>query len=85
MSFVIEAPSGRTEEPANLEHVRSCLRSSSYKAIQHLDCHFNSGELVICGRVPSYYLKQIAQELVLRRCQNERVFNAVTVERSDTR
>jgi osmotically-inducible protein OsmY len=38
--------------------------NSPYRAIQLLQCTFCNGELVIVGRVPSHYLKQLAQTAV---------------------
>lgn len=43
------------------------LRRSSYKALGRVNCEFQmeTGILHLSGSVPSYYLKQVAQELVL--------------------
>jgi len=46
--------------------VRRCFESSAYCRIRMLDCELNHGAIVIRGTVPSYYLKQVAQELVRR-------------------
>jgi osmotically-inducible protein OsmY len=40
------------------------LRSSSYHAIREITCEFHEGVLTLRGRVPSYYLKQVVQELI---------------------
>jgi hypothetical protein len=40
------------------------LHSSRYAALRHVSCDCRDGVLVLRGCVPSYYLKQIAQEVV---------------------
>ena len=40
------------------------LRSSRYSALQHVSCDCRGGVLVLRGCLPSYYLKQVAQEVV---------------------
>jgi hypothetical protein len=40
------------------------LRRSRYSALKHVSCDYQSGVLVLRGCLPSYYLKQIAQEVV---------------------
>ena len=62
-----------------LEQAKACLRSSCYQSLGHLECQYEEEQLVICGTVPSYYFKQLAQELVRRGCPTARVSNAVAV------
>jgi osmotically-inducible protein OsmY len=40
------------------------LRRSPYHAIRAITCEFHEGVLTLRGRVPSYYLKQVVQELI---------------------
>jgi hypothetical protein len=40
------------------------LRQASYVALHHVSCRLHDGVLTLRGRVPSYYLKQIAQTLL---------------------
>ena len=40
------------------------FRASSYVVLRSIVCEFHEGVLVLRGRVTSYYLKQLAQELV---------------------
>ncbi len=42
------------------------LRRSSYREVRCVTCEFHEGILTLRGRVPTYYLKQIAQSLVCR-------------------
>lgn len=43
---------------------RAGLRRCSYTAIRDVSCEMRSGVLWLRGRVPSYYMKQIAQTVV---------------------
>ena len=45
---------------------RTALQSTGYRDLAKLGCHVNEGVVVLSGRVSSYYLKQLAQEAVLR-------------------
>jgi hypothetical protein len=45
--------------------VQTELAKSPYEAIRSVSCRMNDGVLTLSGRVPSYYLKQIAQRLAL--------------------
>ncbi len=45
------------------------LRSSRYSALKHVSCDYQGGVLVLRGCLPSYYLKQIAQEVVSHQVQ----------------
>jgi osmotically-inducible protein OsmY len=55
------------------------LRRSAYLALQHLSCEFRAGVLTLRGRLPSYYLKQVAQALVATVEGVTRVDNQVEV------
>jgi len=44
--------------------VERALRSGPYPALKKLSCDYRGGVLVLRGCLPSYYLKQIAQEVV---------------------
>jgi osmotically-inducible protein OsmY len=43
----------------------SRLRNSPYAALRTVSCEFHEGVLVLRGRLPTYYLKQIAQASVV--------------------
>ncbi len=40
------------------------LRSNSYLALKNVSCEYDGGRLILRGCLPTYYLKQIAQEVV---------------------
>jgi osmotically-inducible protein OsmY len=56
------------------------LRRTSYRALQHIRCEHHEGVLTLRGRVSSFYLKQIAQEVVSRLEGIELVDNRIEVE-----
>lgn len=45
---------------------QACLRGSSILARHPISCRFREGTLTLRGRVPTYFLKQTAQEFVAR-------------------
>ena len=47
-------------------HVRRVLDSSCYRVVTALECDVKSGVLTLRGVLPSFYLKQIVQSLVLQ-------------------
>jgi BON domain len=51
---------------AAVDEARSLLRTSSYSALREISCVADDGALYLRGRVPSHYLKQLAQELASR-------------------
>lgn len=61
-----------TNEPQRTERetdrivtlVESKLRESHYLALRVVTCQFHKGVLILRGRVPSFYLKQVAQSVV---------------------
>jgi hypothetical protein len=56
------------------------LRSSGYAAIRRLRCEFRGNVALITGIVPSYYLKLMAQSILLRLGGIRSVTNLVEVQ-----
>src|ERR1035438_6315928 len=42
------------------------LRNSGYSSLSRIQCEVLEGEVVVGGVVPSFYLKQMAQTIILR-------------------
>ena len=55
------------------------LRSGPYPALKNLSCDYRGGVLVLRGCLPSYYLKQIAQEAVAQVAGVRGVRNEIEV------
>lgn len=61
---------------------QSALRATGYRPLAKLDCSVRDGVVVLSGIVPSYYLKQVAQETVLRLNVAFGIENSVVVQRN---
>ena len=58
------APATPNPRPAPADLAERRLRSNPYLALKNVSCEWLDGVLVLRGCLPSYYLKQIAQEAV---------------------
>jgi osmotically-inducible protein OsmY len=61
------------------ERAESCLRCNSYLALQNVCCEYRDGILTLRGRLPTYYLKQMAQAAVARVEGLGRIVNEIEV------
>ncbi len=57
MAYVAET------EPTVAAAVRDRFRRSPYLPLREITCHLRDGVLLLRGRVPTYYLKQLAQTI----------------------
>jgi hypothetical protein len=56
--------------PTNVEALAlNELRRSSYREVRYIWCQWRGGVLTLRGQVPNFYLKQIAQSVVLHRLE----------------
>ena len=58
---------------------QSRLRKSGYRELHLISCDFHEGVLTLRGRISSFYLKQVAQELIRRLDGAEEVNNRLEV------
>ena len=58
---------------------RQLLGESNYLALRRLNCEFHNGHLVLRGRVPTFYLKQVAQTLMRQLPQVRQIENRLDV------
>jgi hypothetical protein len=65
--------------PETSEEAESRLRRSGYLAMRHLSCAFRAGVLTLRGRLPSYYLKQVALAVVTTVEGVERIDDQIEV------
>lgn len=56
------------------------LRNSGYAPLGSLTCEFCDGTLILSGCVPSFFLKQMAQEVAMRTPGVDRVKNDLRVD-----
>src|SRR5262245_40139893 len=78
-----EPDTQRPDPQASIQEVAErALRSGPYPALKKLSCDYQGGVLVLRGCLPSYYLKQIAQEVVGHQVQGmDRLDNQIQVVR----
>jgi osmotically-inducible protein OsmY len=63
-----------------IEELAECrLRGHSYLALRNISCNCHDGVLVLRGYPPTYYLKQIAQEVVAQLEGVEHIENRIQV------
>jgi osmotically-inducible protein OsmY len=73
----IAAHDNTCESPADT--AQRIYRDSPYHALRHLECSFADGVLTIAGRLPSFFMKQVAQTSIQHVVGVERVENRVEV------
>jgi osmotically-inducible protein OsmY len=67
-------------ETSTIDHkVGEQLRRSSYRALRDISCATSDSEVRLMGFLPSYYLKQVAQEIALGVEGVRHVVNRITV------
>lgn len=57
----------------------ACLRSSSYRELQTIECSVDCHQIVLSGQVSTYYLKQVAQALVSKIDDVGQIANRIEV------
>jgi len=76
----LPAPAANPDPQADLLHAaHASLQTAPSQAIRSLRCVLVDGALEIGGKVPTYYQKQIAQELIRRQLPTIQVNNRVQV------
>jgi osmotically-inducible protein OsmY len=73
-----ENPHGRIAELAERR-----LHGNSHQALKNVSCTYQGGVLVLQGTLPTYYLKQIAQETIARMEGVERIENQIHFDWAD--
>jgi osmotically-inducible protein OsmY len=59
--------------------VAACLQKTGHLFSRAVSCEYDQGVLVLRGRVPSFYLKQLAQERVTSLDGISKVVNQIEV------
>jgi osmotically-inducible protein OsmY len=65
-------------EAALVERARARLQADSHR-LNHVFCDYHRGALRLRGEVPTYYLKQVAQSLLLSLSGDHPIQNELTV------
>jgi hypothetical protein len=86
MGYAPFLPTGResyglavTEEPIHDHEAENLLRQSPYSILRNVCCEKQDGRLVLRGRVPCYYLKQIAQTTIVGAAGQGEIVNEIEV------
>ena len=61
------------------ERVERALRANGYPALRTIEVSVEDGRVVLKGRVPSYYMKQMAQAVTLAAAGMQELCNEVEV------
>ncbi|MBN1909237.1 MAG: BON domain-containing protein [Pirellulales bacterium] len=64
---------------AALGEVRRRFTEASYTVLRQVDVQRRNGSIVLCGRVPSYHMKQIAQVMAMAVPAVRQVENRIEV------
>jgi osmotically-inducible protein OsmY len=88
--FTLDVPSlpmlqHTTSPVAVCERAESELRRNAYVALKNISCEYRDGVLTLHGCLPTYYMKQLAQEAVARVEGVARVENRIEVVSAPTR
>lgn len=78
-NFLAPCISEATRDEELRHAATAVLRSSGYGLLRSLECEVNGGVVTISGVLPSFYLKQLAQALLLRLDGLQGVSNEVEV------
>jgi hypothetical protein len=62
-----------------IEMAEGCLRSNAHVIMKNVSCDYRDGVLVLRGSLPTYYLKQLAQEVVAQLHGIKRIDNQIQV------
>jgi hypothetical protein len=61
------------------ELAERCLRRNPYLALKTVSCDYQGRVLILRGCLPTYYLKQLAQEVVAHLNEVDRIDNQIQV------
>lgn len=68
-----------TLPPTKHQHIRTALATSGYRPLSRIECDVTESSVVLSGSLPTFFLKQLAQEIVLRLEGIDDVKNCVVV------
>lgn len=74
-----ELPEARSADCDVAALARGRLTTSRYLTLRRISCRQDADALELRGQVPSFYLKQLAQEVVRKVAQGKRIVNLLEV------
>jgi BON domain-containing protein len=76
-------PEREPTHASNSDHlvrqIEGRLRASPYLSLRRVSCLRRQGRLVLRGRVPTYYVKQLAQSIVRSICPEREIVDQIEV------
>ncbi len=75
----IESPAFPGTESQLTQQVQDRLQSSPYLLLRRISCELSNENLTLCGTLPSFYFKQLAQEAVSDLAGPWQIDNQITV------
>ena len=69
------------DRPTTAQAARRRLGRSCHWQVRQVTCRYHEGVLLLYGQLPSYYLKQLAQEAVRNLEGVEEIINRIEVKR----
>lgn len=60
--------------------IRRAFRRAGYPALRHIEVSLDYCGVLLRGRVPSYFVKQIAQEIAMHAAGEDAVWNRIAVD-----
>ena len=63
---------------------RQQIAKTGYHMLKTVECTFRDGRIILRGRVPSYYHKQLAQESVRNAPHVAQIINHIEVHHDET-
>ncbi len=67
--LAVDARRGAEQKRAFEHAAKSDLKRSGYHPVRSVTCHYDNGVLTLRGRLPSFFLKQVAQSVVRHRLE----------------
>ena len=83
-STQITSPVATTGEQI-VEMAEKTLRGSSYWPLRQVRCSYDEGQLTLHGKVPSFYLKQVAQSAIRKVEKSVQIDNRLEVDEGESR
>jgi hypothetical protein len=75
---MIDTMSGRHAAGSLVDLIR-CVNHQTHQQVQDLSIHSREGRLVVTGRSPSYYVKQLVTQSIRRLAPSAGLLNEICV------
>lgn len=80
VSLLVDAPVNTAATVCDRrQHLEESFKTNSHLQLRGLVCESQGDVVILRGQVNSYYLKQMAQELVKRLAPDAQIANLITV------